>query len=155
MYQIPDEQASRIEALERENQLLVEETRRMAYLEEREQVMRQIIRDFQREVMDLRKNPRDEYHTMEELYQQRMLWHAMAVRGDSQTCKSLRHHDGELCFGGEYFIVTTQLPTGQVSQHYKLADWHLFHVREFKTAPKWDGHTPVEGNSRLDLFLRS
>ena len=81
----------------------------MAYLEGREQVMQQIIRDFQREVMDLRKNPRDEYHTMEELYQQRMLWHAMAVRGDSQTSKSLRHHDGELCFGGEYFIVTIRI----------------------------------------------
>ena len=155
MYQIPDEQASRIEALERENQLLVEETRRMAYLEEREQVMQQIIRDFQREVMDLRKNPRDEYHTMEELYQQRKLWHAMAVRGDSQTFKSLRHHDGKLCCGGEHFIVTTQLPTGQVSQHYKLADWHLFHVRELKTAPNWDGRTSADGIARLDLWLRS
>ena len=175
MYQIPDKQASRIEALERENQLLVEETRRLDYLKvlerenqllveetrrldylkELEQLMQQTIQDLQREVMDLRENPRDEYHTMEELYQQRMLWHAMAVRGDSQTCKSLRHQDGELCFGGEYFIVITQLPTGQVSQHYKLADWHLFHVRELKTAPNWDGHTSADVIARLDLWLRS
>lgn len=34
--------------------------------------------------------------------------------------KSWRHHDGEKCFGGGWFIVTTRLPTGQVSNHYQL-----------------------------------
>lgn len=109
-------------------------------------------------------NPRDEHHTMAELYEQRMLWNAVAVQAIESlmpglVCKSWKHHDGEPCFGKtepgqRWFIVTAMLPVTptefkQVSQHYPEADWDLFNVIEVPFAPHWDGHTPAEGNARL------
>ena len=35
--------------------------------------------------------------------------------------KSRRHTDGELCFGGGWFIVCATLPTGQISYHYSIS----------------------------------
>lgn len=102
-------------------------------------------------------NPRDEYHTMAELYEYRMLYNAHAANGwravGIPVVKSLRHSDGELCFGGGWFIVTATLPTGQVSNHYENKDWDLFHVPEVDTAPEWDGHTPQCAASRLRAAL--
>lgn len=109
------------------------------------------------EVAELRANPRDDYHTMTELYEYRMLYNAHAVNGwhtaGIPVVKSWRHHDGEECFGGGWFIVTATLPTGQVSNHYKAADWSLFHCPEVETAPEWDGHTPAEAADRLKSAL--
>lgn len=119
-----------------------------------------------RELIELRARPRDAFHTMEELYEQRMLWHAMlvyflSVHEPGTVTKSWRHHDGEPCFGntqpGErWFIVTLHLPNAlfeQVSQHYPERDWDLFDCPELPTAPHWDGHTPDQGNMRLRRFL--
>ena len=99
-------------------------------------------------------NPRDEYHTMDELYHYRMLYNAMCANilashgGDVH--KSWRHADGELCFGGGWFIVTMQLPTGQVSNHYKAAHWDAFRVHERENAAAWDGHTPEVAAERME-----
>jgi len=69
---------------------------------------------------ELRDNPRDEYHTMEELYEYRLLYNAHAARGwlaiGVPVVKSWKHSDGEPCFGGGWFIVVAQLSTGQVSK---------------------------------------
>jgi hypothetical protein len=120
--------------------------------------------------------PSDGFHTMAELYDQRMLYHALAVKmmsalvgildqpagmppGVPMLSKSWRHHDGEPCFGktepGErWFIVTLYLPNGaQVTQHYPEADWDLFDAPALPTAPPWDGHTPEGGNARLRNYL--
>ena len=74
----------------------------------------------------------DEYHTLEELYEYRMLYNAHAAQGwlsaGIPVTKSWHHSDGEECFGGGWFIVTAQLPTGQVSNHYPAKDWDLFDV---------------------------
>lgn len=48
--------------------------------------------------------------------------------------KSWRHNDGELCFGGGWFIVSAMLPTGLISNHYKAEDWDLFQVPEVEKA---------------------
>jgi hypothetical protein len=40
--------------------------------------------------------------------------------------KSLKHSDGELCFSEGWFIVVAELPTGQISNHYKVEDMDLF-----------------------------
>lgn len=64
--------------------------------------------------------------------------------------KSLRHYDGELCFGGGWFIVVAILPTGQISNHYKVEDWDLFKIPETEKAlVEFDGHTTDDVITRL------
>lgn len=103
-------------------------------------------------------NASDGHHTHNELYEQRMLYHAhLAQRWYTEgvpIVKSRRHHTGEECFDGDYFIVVTQLPTGQVSQHYPISAWPLFCVEAQDKAPVWDGHNAAEGNRRLREALR-
>ena len=99
----------------------------------------------------------DEYHTMEELYNYRMVYHAHSVLLWSlmgyPVFKSRKHHDGDDCFDGEFFIVTAQLPTGQVTNHYKLENWDLFYIPEVELAPEWDGHTPEVAYNRLYNYI--
>ena len=99
----------------------------------------------------------DGYHTFSELYEYRMLYNAHAAQGWHEAgipvVKSWRHADGDLCFGGGWFIVTATLPTGQVSNHYAADDWDLFWVPEVECAPVWDGHTPAEAADRLRTTL--
>lgn len=66
--------------------------------------------------------------------------------------KFINPTDGELCFGGGWFIVMANLPTGQVSNHYRAEEWNLFNVPERWKADEWDGHTPVEAANRLYRF---
>jgi hypothetical protein len=112
---------------------------------------------LQEVVKYLRGNPRDEYHTMTELYDYRMLYNAHAALGwlaaGIPVIKSHRHSDGEECFGGGWFIVTADLPTGQVSNHYRDEYWSLFEVPEVDLAPEWDGHTPQVAADRLRAAL--
>lgn len=109
----------------------------------------------------------DGWHTFDELYHYRMLYNAgMATYfhefleehgpyDDQFVVKSWRHSDGELCFGKDnYFVVVMQLPTGQVSNHYKGEYWDLFKVPEVERAPEWDGHTPQQAAERLEAYLR-
>ena len=100
----------------------------------------------------------DEYHTLEELYTYRMLYNAHAAQGwlsaGVPVVKSWHHSDGEECFGGGWFIVTAQLPTGQVSNHYPAKDWELFDVPWVDVAPEWDGHTPQQAADRLRNHLK-
>lgn len=99
----------------------------------------------------------DEYHSMDELYEYRMLYNAHAVnawvREGLDVVKSWRHSDGELCFGGGWFIVVAALPTGQVSNHYAAEHWDLFRVREVEVPPQYDGHTPRVAADRLRAAL--
>jgi hypothetical protein len=108
----------------------------------------------------------DGYHTFKQLYEFCMLYNAeffnleaylASEYGTSDKIpnpiKSKRHSDGELCFGGGWFVVVIQLPTGQVSNHYEMKDWHLFQIDEVEKAPKWDGHTPEDVANRLRAHL--
>lgn len=97
----------------------------------------------------------DGFHTFSELYEFRMLYHAAFVEGLDNTVKSWRHSDGELCFGGGWFIVVTDLPTGQISNHYEARHWDLFKVPEVDTPPKYDGHTPLDVLARLRGLLEA
>ena len=106
-------------------------------------------------VAELKANPRDEYHTMDELYHYRMLYNALALYGlDSLGCetgRSRRHHTGEPCFDGEFFIVWVFLPKGMVTNHYKLEDEKYFSfLVDYHTAPEWDGHTTQEAARRME-----
>jgi hypothetical protein len=96
---------------------------------------------------------RDEHHTMQELYLYRMLYNAWAIKGwtaQGVSFKSWRHADGELCFGGGWFIVGAFISgEGWVTNHYKAEAWDLFDAPEADFAPEWDGHTPAEAAERL------
>ena len=64
--------------------------------------------------------------------------------------KSQRHHDGELCFGGGWFIVVVNLPSGQISNHYEMKHWDLFKIPSYEKAKyEWDGHTSEDVINRL------
>lgn len=97
----------------------------------------------------------DGYHTFNELYYYRMLYNAAFFNSlpKSWVHKSKKHHDGEDCFGGGWFIVMANLPTGQISNHYELEDWDLFQIPEKAVADKWDGHTPQKAAERLHKYL--
>lgn len=104
-------------------------------------------------------NISDGYHTFDELYEFRKLYNAClfnewADRGVFGVHKSLKHHDGELCFGGGWFIVVATLPDGQISNHYEIKDWDLFRCRETDVGEKWDGHTSSDVVERLKKVCR-
>lgn len=100
----------------------------------------------------------DGHHTFSELYTYRRLYNAAlfnewAKQGLYDVHKSWMHHDGEPCFGGGWFIVVAQLPTGQISNHYKSAHWNDFDIPEKEMANFYDGHTPAWAAERLQSFL--
>lgn len=115
------------------------------------------VRAVEAERDDYRDSPRDEHHTMAEVYDYRMLYNAHAARGwlaaGIPVVKARRHSDGEPCFGGGWFIVTATLPTGQVSNHYRDENWDLFDVPEVDLPPEYDGHTPAIAADRLRAAL--
>lgn len=101
----------------------------------------------------------DGYHTFDELYYYRMLYNAAFLNEYAKShpdavVKSRRHDDGELCFGGSWFIVQANLPTGQVSNHYEEKYWDLFKIPEADTAFEFDGHNPEIAAERLEKFLK-
>ena len=117
--------------------------------------VKNVIGSFQQEQTDMGEVS-DGYHTFNELYYYRMLYNAafFNLLPKEWVHKSKRHHTGEECFGGGWFIVMANLPTGQISNHYKLKDWDLFHVPEKEFADEWDGHTPQEAAERLHKYLQ-
>lgn len=122
----------------------------------------------------------DGYHTFNELYEFRkvynaalfnewaLAWHIRqeaAKRGAILTAdmelpkynvhKSWRHHDGELCFGGGWFIVVAMLPDGQISNHYEAKDWDLFKIPETEKALfEFDNHTSQNVLQRLKNLIK-
>lgn len=111
----------------------------------------------------------DGYHTFDELYEFRKVYNAVLFnewasqtfgikkrRGGTEIAnkygvhKSWKHSDGELCFGGGWFIVSAMLTTGLISNHYKAEDWDLFRVPEVEKAGyEFDGHTGQDVLERL------
>ena len=92
----------------------------------------------------------DGYHTFNELYDFRREYNAALVNsGVWKSHKSYRHHDGELCFGGGWFIVMIDTPFGQISNHYENKYWDEFHCEEKEVADEWDGHTEKDVLNRL------
>lgn len=110
-------------------------------------------------------NVSDGYHTFSELYEFRKVYNAALFNewASAEICnedgswgnkydvhKSWKHNDGELCFGGGWFIVVAILPTGQISNHYEANDWDLFKIPETETAKyQFDGHTSTDVLFRL------
>lgn len=97
----------------------------------------------------------DGYHTFQELYEFRKVFNAALFNewgrtGKYEVHKSLKHNDGELCFGGGWFIVVAVLPDGQISNHYEQKDWDLFKIPIKETALyPFDGHTAEDVLTRI------
>jgi len=109
---------------------------------------------------DVRGNYSDGYHTFNELYEFRKTYNAALFNEWAKfdipqynVHKSIRHHDGEYCFGGGWFIVVAVLPTGQISNHYELKDWDLFKIpAKDRALFEFDGHTSADVVARLNAL---
>jgi hypothetical protein len=105
------------------------------------------------------KDISDGYHTFGELYEFRKMYNALlfndwARNGLHSVHKSFKHFDGEDCFGGGWFIVVADLPTGQISNHYKEEDWDLFDIPVWPNALfQYDGHTAEDVLKRLKSYI--
>ena len=96
----------------------------------------------------------DGYHTFNGLYRQRMVLFAAMVKAyKDRAWKSLRHEDGEPCFGGGWFIVGIDTPEGSYTYHYETKDWFAFDCVELPVGKHWDGHTEDDVTRLLSLSL--
>jgi hypothetical protein len=92
----------------------------------------------------------DGYHTFEELYDHRhALFIALANSHPEISWKSREHEEGGDEMYEDYFIAGMHLPTGQASYHLPLKLWDKLKVKEYKRAPKWDGHTSQDVIERI------
>jgi hypothetical protein len=113
------------------------------------------------EIIEDKGHISDGYHTFNELYEYRLLYNAamfneLAKQNLYDVHKSRRHSDGTIPFGNEnWFIVQAELPSGQISNHYEMKDWHLFNVPIKEKANDYDGHTSEYVAKRLRNFLTS
>lgn len=97
----------------------------------------------------------DGYHTFNGLYYQRMVLFAALVNSHKDKAwKSWKHEDGELCFGGDWFIVGIDTPEGIYTYHYEEKGWELFDCVELPVAKHWDGHTEEDITRLLSLDAR-
>ncbi len=110
---------------------------------------------------DVRGNYSDGYHTFKELYEFRMIYNAALFNewGNHYALpkynvhKSWKHNNGELCFGGGWFVVVAMLPNGQITNHYEAKHWDLFKVPELEKAGyEFDGHTAADVLERLKVI---
>jgi hypothetical protein len=110
----------------------------------------------EKEQIKITEDTSDGYHTFKELYEFRKVYNAAlfnewAIKEEYLVHKSWKHNDGELCFGGGWFIVVALLPSGQISNHYEAKDWDLFKIPERPTAMfEFDGHTAQDVLNRIN-----
>lgn len=114
--------------------------------------------------LSITENTTDGYHTFKELYEFRMMYNAAllnewASMGNRwvpkyDVHKSWKHYDGELCFGGGWFVVVAMLPSGQITNHYEAKHWDLFKIPELEKAKyEFDGHTSNDVLDRLATLI--
>ena len=94
----------------------------------------------------------DGFHTFRQLYYQRMMLFSTIVKQNrDRAWKSLRHEDGEPCFGGGWFIVGIDTPEGSYTYHYEDNYFSLFDCKELERGKHWDGHTEKDVTRLLSL----
>lgn len=94
----------------------------------------------------------DGYHTFNSLYNQRLYLFAALVNAyKDKAWKTQKHNDGELCFGGGWFLVGITTPEGDYTYHYEMKDWDLFDCKVIDKAPVFDGHTDKDVTRVMSL----
>ena len=99
----------------------------------------------------------DGYHTFNELYEHRhMLWIKLCelyakVKFEELVWRSKRHSDGELAFGGEWFVLGIGKEKGsQITYHLPIDRWDDTDFAEIlDKAPEFDGHTSADVLQRI------
>ena len=94
----------------------------------------------------------DGFHTFNTLYHQRAVLFATLVNTySSHSWKSYRHEDGQICFGGGWFIVGIDTPKGSYTYHYENKYWDMFNCQTYENAKHGDGHTDDDVERLLTL----
>lgn len=88
-------------------------------------------------------NIKDDYHTMSELYFNRMVMFDIITKVFSDNAWKSKLHDDGTMFDG-YFVVGIDTPHGQFTYHYDMKYWDMFTCKEVERAPKYDGHLPKD-----------
>lgn len=101
----------------------------------------------------------DGYHTFDELYDHRItLWIALCkIAQTRDTCvwqthtwRSQAHHPDDQEMYDGWFVLGMGSEGFQMSYHLPLSRWEECDFAEtLATAPKWDGHTPLDVINRL------
>ena len=102
----------------------------------------------------------DGYHTFSELYDHRITLFIALCRAyaidvteykNKYIWRSKRHSDGELAFGGTWFVLGIGKAKGeQITYHLPIERWNETEFAEtLDKAPEWDGHSPADVLERL------
>ena len=98
----------------------------------------------------------DGYHTFNGLYRQRMILFAVLVKTyKDKAWKSWYHEDGSECFGGGWFIVGIDTPSGSYTYHYEAKDWDKFDCQVLRRGKHWDGHDEKDVERLFSLVKES
>ena len=99
----------------------------------------------------------DGYHTFDELYDHRITLYIALCRvlakdaGHNGVWRSKKHSDGELAFGGTWFVLGIGKEAGkQITYHLPIERWdETAFAKTLERALKWDGHTSADVLERL------
>ena len=103
----------------------------------------------------------DGYHTFDELYDHRIMLFiklcefisALKTESgkDDIIWRSRKHSDGELVFGGNWFVMGINKKQGeQITYHIPISRWDETDFAEtLECAPNFDGHTSADVLKRL------
>lgn len=99
----------------------------------------------------------DGYHTFGELYEHRIqLWIKICqlYSGIVAPWRTQYHSDGELAFGGGWFVLGLYVSTGkQITYHLPMKYWDQCEfAATLSQAPEWDGHTSNDVLERIKLL---
>jgi len=104
----------------------------------------------------------DGYHTFDELYDHRIALYialckhmhellGMENPEKFKVWRSVKHSDGELAFGGTWFVLGIGTGKGkQITYHLPIEKWEetLF-AETLDKAPEWDGHSSADVLERI------
>lgn len=100
----------------------------------------------------------DGYHTFDELYDHRIMnfivaCRSLAVDEYAPVWKSKYHSDGTT-WEGWFIMGINDQPGEQISYHLPMKYWDMTKfVKEYETAPPFDGHTSADVLARLKKLL--
>ena len=111
----------------------------------------------------------DGYHTIQELYEHRVALFIALCRvytnalhneesgypNDIHPWRSKYHSDGEISFGGEWFLLGIGQRKGeQITYHIPISEWNKTDfAKTLDRAPEFDEHTPKDVLERLQTLF--
>ncbi len=102
----------------------------------------------------------DGEYSFEELYKFKAIFYAALLSawnkaGTNNPHKSIRFNNGDLCHGGDSFVVMAALPQGLITGYYPIDMWDYFNIPETECALyASDSQTTEDTFERLILFMK-